>query len=380
VSAPSRRALGVRLSEVALAVVALASCAAPTRPPQLARAAEVSAAPASAEAETWAPQAHARAKQLEQRAEEALASGDADAATLLADQAIAAHEHAWALTRLARAERRRLAAEAELGEQRRALEALRLEQQRLAAEAAGLELRARAAGGTLPATLQPAPGAASSAGRRQAAAALGTQARLLCVAARLLGEVQRVEAVVPRLDELERALASSSPAASVEGAAALRRECLQIISDVRQRNVAPAARAPEPSANTARAPLPADVVLDELSAIGATPSRDERGVAVALRGVFGADGGITTAARQELTSIGKVVDAHRDFPLLLVGHGPNRDLERELAAVKAEIGRSGAVAIETQAAGERLPLVPPGSASARERNARFELVFVAPGF
>ena len=377
-STPRRRSLAVAIAAGSLLTGALASCAAPTRPPQLARAAEVSASPASAEAETWAPQAHAHAKQLELRAEEALAGGDAEAAALLAEQAVAAHEHAWALTRLARAERRRLGAEAELAQQRRALEALRQEQRQLAAEAAGLELRAKATGGVLPATLQASAVASTGAGRRQAVAALGTQARLLCVAARLLGEVQRVDAVVPRLDELERALASGSPAASLESATALRRECLQIISDVRQRNVAPAASA-RPAANE-RSPLPADVVLDELSAIGATPSRDERGVAVALRGVFGADGSITTAARQELASIGKVVDAHRDFPLLLVGHGPSRDLDRQLAAVKSEIGRSGAVAIETQAAGERLPLVPPVSAGARERNARFELVFVAPGF
>lgn len=360
-------------------LAALAACGAPARPPQLARAAQVAASPASAEAETWAPQAHARAQQLEQRAEEALAGGDADAAALLAEQAIAAHEHAWALTRLARAERRRLGAEAELAQERRALEALRQEQQQLAAEAAGLELRARAAGGTLPVTLPAGNGGAPRVARREAVAALGTQARLLCVAARLLGEVQRVDAVVQRLDALERSLSSGAPGATLESAAALRRECLQIISDVRHRNVAPAANA-RPAPNSGRAPLPADVVLDELSAIGATPSRDERGVAVALRGLFGADGSITSGARQELASIGKVVDAHRDFPLLLVGHGPGRDLDQKLAAVKSELSRGGAITVETQVAGESLPLLPPASAGARERNARFELVFIAPGF
>ena len=357
---------------------ALVSCAAPTRPPAMARAAEVASSPAAVEAETWAPQAHARAKQLELRAEEALAGGDPDAAALLAEQAIAAHEHAWALTRLARAERRRLAAEAELADQRKALEALQVEQQRLSAEAAGLELQARAASGALPAAR--GNGAEPLAARRQAAAALATQARLLCVSARLLGETQRVDAVAPRLDELERALGASSAAPPLDTAAALRRECLQIISDVRHRNVAPAARAPEPAPGNGAAPLPADVVLDELSAIGATPSRDERGVAVSLRGLFGADGGITTAAREQLAGIGKVVDAHHDFPLLLVGHGAARDLDRQLAAVKSELGRNAAVPIAVEGAGERLPLVPPGSASARERNARIELVFVAPGF
>lgn len=372
----------VRLRSLAALLLAaeLASCTPPARPPQLARAAEVAASPAAAEAEAWAPQAHAHAKRLEQRAEEALAGGDSDGAALLAEQAIAAHEHAWALTRLARAERRRLAAETELAQQQQALEALRVEQQRLSAEAAGLELRARAAGGALPTAAGLAPGTDQLAARRQAAAALATQARLLCVGARLLGEGQRVEGILPRLDELERTLANGPAGATLDTAASLRRECLQIISDVRHRNVAPAAQAPRPAANAPRAPLPADVVLDELSAIGTTPSRDERGVAVSLRGAFGADGVITAAARQELASIGKVVEAHRDFPLLLVGHGAGRDIERQLDAVKAELGHAGSGPIEVQAAGERLPLLPPGAAGARERNTRIELVFVAPGF
>ncbi|HWO11910.1 MAG TPA: hypothetical protein VNN80_20595 [Polyangiaceae bacterium] len=359
---------------------ALLACTAPTRPPAMARAAEVGASPAAVEAETWAPQAHGHAKQLEQRAEEALAEGDAARAALLAEQAIAAHEHAWVLTRLARAERRRLSAEAELTEQRRALEALQAEQQRLSAEAAGLELQVQAAGGALPAAARATSTAERQPARRQATAALATQARLLCVGVRLLGEASRVEQLVARLDELERSLASSPASAPLETAASLRADCLAALSEVRRRNVAPAAQAPRAAASARHAPPPADVVLDQLSAIGATPSRDERGVSVALRSLFGGDGNLTADARQELASIAKVVDAHPDFPLMLVGHGDGRDMARQLAALQTELGRNGAVAVEVQSAGDRLPLLPPSSAAARERNARIELIFVAPGF
>ena len=52
--------------------------------------AEVRGSPAAVEAEQWAPQAHAHALELEERAERALNDGDDAGAALLAEQAIAA--------------------------------------------------------------------------------------------------------------------------------------------------------------------------------------------------------------------------------------------------------------------------------------------------
>jgi outer membrane protein OmpA-like peptidoglycan-associated protein len=125
------------------------------------------------------------------------------------------------------------------------------------------------------------------------------------------------------------------------------------------------------------------MLLAELSAAGVMPSRDERGVSVVLRGLFGADGAVTATGRTELQRLGRVAKAHPDFPLLLVGHTgsekPAPEVDRQLGAVKSELVGSGANRVEAHAAGQRQPLLPPQSPTARQRNERIELVFVAPG-
>jgi outer membrane protein OmpA-like peptidoglycan-associated protein len=376
-----------------------AACGAPARPPAMARMSEVHAAPATTEAEAWAPQAHAHALELEAQAESALRGGDTEAAALIAERAIAAHEHAWALTRLARAERRRLDAEKELAEQRRVLSELRAQHQRLTAEAAALELRAQVARSTLPAPPhETSPGERREA-RRRAAAALSAQARLLCVGARLLGEEPRVAPLLARLDELDQKLASGAEAKSIETATELRSQCLDIISEIRHQNSKPAARHPrrapasgkassEAAANlpapASAAPLPADVLLEELSAVGAAPSRDDRGVSVSLRDLFGPDGKVTERARPELERLVRVAEAHPDFPVLLVGHSSSErgtaEVARQLELLRAALADSGVSKLAVASVGDRQPLLPQRSPSARARNQRIELVFVAPGF
>jgi outer membrane protein OmpA-like peptidoglycan-associated protein len=361
--------------------------------------AEVHRAPATAEAEAWAPQAHAHALELEARAEGALNDGDADTAALLAERAIAAHEHAWALTRLARAERRRLDAEKELVEQRRSLGELRAQHQQLAAEAAALELRAQVARSALPVPSHEASRAERREARRRAAAALSAQARLLCVGARLLGEEPRVAPLLARLDELDQKLAATAETKSLEAATELRSACLDVISRIRHQNSAPAARLPrsaparaEVSSGAAAAsapaggpaPVPADTLLAELSAAGAAPSRDERGVAVSLRGLFGPDGKLTERGRPELERLVRVAGSHPDFPVLLVGHTSSArssaEVERELQLLSAALAESGVSRLAVASVGDRQPLLPERSPSARARNQRIELVFVAPGF
>jgi outer membrane protein OmpA-like peptidoglycan-associated protein len=377
-----------------------AGCGAPARPSAMARMAEVHAAPATTEAEAWAPQAHARALELEAQSESALRGGDTEAAALIAERAIAAHEHAWALTRLARAERRRLDAEKELAEQRRVLSELRAQHQRLTAEAAALELRAQVARSTLPVPPhETSPGERREA-RRRAAAALSAQARLLCVGARLLGEEPRVAPLLARLDELDQKLTSGAEAKSIETATELRSECLDIISEIRHQNSKPAARqsrggpaswkassdapAASPAAPASAAPLPADVLLEELSAVGAAPSRDDRGVSVSLRDLFGPDGKLMERARPELERLVRVAKAHPDFPVLLVGHSSSErgtaEVGRQLELLRAALAESGVSKLAVASVGDRQPLLPQRSPSARARNQRIELVFVAPGF
>lgn len=339
-------------------------------------------APAAREAALWAPQVHAHALELEKSAQQALAAGDVPAAEIFAGGALAAHEHAWVLARLARAERRRLAAEAELEEQRRALAELQVQEQRLRAEASDLELRARVVKNALPLAAHEAASPERIAARRKAAAALSMQGRLLCVAARMLGEADAIQQPLAQLDELDRELEAGKGVRALETATELRSQCLRVISTVRRRQ----SRAAEPARGGAgaRAPgsAPADLVLAELSAAGQAPARDERGVAVVLRDVFAADGSLSTAGRAQLQSLSETAKAHPDFPVLLVGHtsgGAARPaMDRQLAALTAELTALGIERVAAHDAGARQPLLPPQLPRARERNQRIELVFVAP--
>jgi hypothetical protein len=360
----------------------LAACAPTPRSALLDKVSEMRSAPASKEAEMLAPQVHAHALELEKRAQQALAAGDTPAAEIFAGGALAAHEHAWVLARLARAERRRLAAEAALDEQRRALGELQLQEQRLRAEAGDLELRARVVKNALPLAAHEAASPERAEARRKAAAALSTQGRLLCVAARMLGETEAVQEPLARLDTLDRDLEAGKGARALETATELRSQCLRVISNARRRQ----SRATEPTRNLAGSPapspVPADLVLAELSAAGQAPARDERGVAVVLRDVFAADGSLNPAGRAQLQRLSETAKAHPDFPLLLVGHtggGAARPaMERQLATLTSELGALGVQRVAAHDAGGRQPLLPPQLPRARERNQRIELVFVAP--
>lgn len=375
-----------------LLALGLNACAPTARPALLAKVAQVRTSPAAQEAETWAPQAHAHALELEQRSERAAAAGDAATAEILAEHALAAHEHAWVLTRLARAERRRLAAEAELGEQQRALGELLAQDQRLSADAAALEVRARVVRSSLPLAAHDAATPERLEARRRAAAALSTQGRLLCVAASLLGEASAVKAPLARLDELDRELDAGKAQKALELATELRGECLRVVSNVRRQRSAVSTPAPAVAAATQPSPasaapaagaIPADLLLSELSLAGQLPSRDERGVSVVLRGVFTAEGKLNDGARDQLGKLVAVAKAHPDFPVLLVGHTAVPDaraaMDRQLAALESELQTLGVERVASHDAGARQPLLPAQLPRARERNQRIELVFVAPG-
>jgi outer membrane protein OmpA-like peptidoglycan-associated protein len=370
---------------VAAFVLCCTACTPTARPALLDKVAEVRTSPAAQEAEAWAPQAHAHALELEKRSQRALGAGDVAGAEILADAALAAHEHAWVLARLARAERRRLAADEELTEQQRTLSELQAQEQRLSGEAADLELRARVVKNALPLAVHEAAGPERAEARRKAAAALSTQGRLLCVAARLLGEVDAVKEPLVRLDDLDRELESGKSPKALETATELRGLCLRVISEARRRRslVSPPVPTTASPAAAALPTVPADLVLAELSAAGQSPARDERGVSVVLRDVFTADGSLTEAGRAQLQQLGATAKAHPDFPLLLVGHTASSEakpvMDRQLASLGSELASLGLEHVSAHDAGPRQPLLPPQLPRARERNQRIELVFVAPG-
>lgn len=380
----------------ALGICAVLGCTPAPRSELLIRVAEVSASPAAHDAETWAPQASAHARDLEQQAERAEADGDRATADALAEQALAAHEHAWVLTRVARAERRRLAAESDLNEQQRALGELQAQEQRLSAEAAGLELRAQVVKNALPLGIHEPADKERQEARRKAAAALSTQGRLLCVAARLLGETAAVKEPLARLDELDRKLDGGSLQKVLEAATELRGECLRVISNVRREHLGAPGQSPAGAgsadppvksgvagADRSAAPMPADALLTELSEDGRAPARDERGVAVVLRDLFAGDGSLSAVGRSTLEGLGRVAKAHPDFPVLLVGHTASPEsravMDRQLGAVTSELAELGVSKLGAEDAGPRQPLLPAELPHARERNQRIELVFVAPG-
>ncbi len=374
---------GARAAACWAVCLSLVGCAGTPRSALLDRVGEMRSAPAAKDAAEWAPQVHAHALELEKRAQRALEDGDVAAAEIFAGGALAAHEHAWVLARLARAERRRLAAEAELEEQRRALGELQAQEQRLRAEAGDLELRARVVKNALPLAAHEAASPERAEARRKAAAALATQGRLLCVAARMLGEAEAIQAPLARLDELDRELDAGKGARALETATELRGQCLRIISDLRRKQSGLSGAAGGVAGSTGSSPVPADLVLSELSAAGQAPARDERGVAVVLRDVFAADGSLSAAGRAQLQRLSETARAHPDFPLLLVGHtggsAPRPVMDRQLSTLASELGALGVERVATLDAGARQPLLPPQLPRARERNQRIELVFVAPG-
>jgi hypothetical protein len=353
---------------VSTALGLINACASSPQLPILTQLEQVRLSPAAVESETWAPQAHAHALELEARAKSELTAGDVKAAELLSQQAMVAHEHAWVLTRLARGEQRRIAAEADLVAKRREIADLQTQQQRLSGEAGGLELQAKVMRGAMP---LPAHGSASPerrAARAVAAGALATQARLLCIAAGMLKGRDAIAQEVAALDQLEADIPKRSGSDLLERAMQLRGACLNRVAQARQ---------------GASEGAPADGLLSQLSAAGAEPSRDDRGVVVVVRDLFEAGGGLSTTGRASLERLATVARSHPQFPLLIVAHaGSTRDaanVGRQLDVLKSTLAELGAARTEAHNAGAQQPVLPGQSTRAQARNQRFDFVFVAPG-
>lgn len=228
--------------------------------------------------------------------------------------------------------------------------------------------------------------------RAAAAKALAAQGRLLCAAARLLAGGPALGApaapaapsaeakIAAQVDEAEAAQAKveadlGAPAAPIDGATRARAGCLAALTVVRRA-----------ATSVTRAPGLGDALLAEISATGKLdPARDDRGVVVTLRGVFGG-AGLTPAGEAQLVALGKIAAAHATFPVEVVLHTdkplPARDEPAQRARAEAAArallkGGGSAVRALPLVVGDRAPVADPAGPD-RARNARVEVVFVTP--
>lgn len=340
----------------------------------------------AAEGAALAPDIYARGERERDLARAEHAGGDDVAAALHAEHAMAEYTHAIVASRIARAASELDAAQQAADDattQQTALEATRA---RFESEAADLEARARLARERLlPAAS--APGSLErEAARRVAARSLVVEARILCAAAGLVRAMLDGDAGPPLDDDWATAFAASTEGARalevrldqapsgptpIDDAASARTRCLDLLSRAR--------RASEPS-QTGQT----DALLAELSASGGwEPTRDERGVAVALRGAYrGAE--LTDQAKAKMAELGRVSAAHSWFGVLVVVHDATQpapkddtDSRRADTAVQALVA-AGAPSgrVVSQLAGARAPIADPADARERQRNERVEIVFV----
>ena len=360
------------IRSLSLAAVALSlSACAPTPRPEIMR--EVDAARASVAVQAaakGAPQAYADAELRRMRAEQAFSDDNPASAQILSEQALAAYTRATVQARLTRA----LAALAD--EQARLTKAtavqsdLDAQQQRFSLEAEALETRLKVAQDAQPLPITAPASADREQARVAAAKALLSQAKLLCLSARLLEpKRESVGPLLGQVDELNGKL--RTPPAPIDGAVAVRTSCLEELT---------LARRPATQKNPAAGVT--DSLLSELSAASLLPFRDDRGVVVTLRALFNTKDQLNGDATAQLDTLAKVAKAHPEFPLLAVvhiakGNSSTRDAA-QAAAVAGALRKSGAPQVAAETAGAALPVLDPARPGANERNARVEVVFVSP--
>jgi len=182
-------------------------------------------------------------------------------------------------------------------------------------------------------------------------------------------------AAIATVGELEKRLSDKPRPAPIDIAMRARAECLAALTAARR-----------PASGTSSIGR-SDQLLSEVSAIaGLSPVRDERGVVVTLRGGFSG----TDIGRDRLTTMGRIAQAHPDFPVLVVVHSRPKS---ESATVSAEreqkLGETVAAALvdaganrshlSVEAAGTAHPSLAPGLSRDPGRSERIEIIFVDPG-
>jgi outer membrane protein OmpA-like peptidoglycan-associated protein len=362
----------------------LAACAPPPRPPVLGDVDQVRGGPAALEAKVLAPAAYAHAEKLRGEADAAYESGDLAAAQILGEQALAAYAHAHAVARITRADTRTEKGRAELGAAQAELAKIEADQARVAAEVEALDLKIKVVRDAQPLVPSNRADPDREAARLAAARALSVQARVLCAAARLLAsdapkdsEVDKlkttIDEAVAGADKLDAALGPSATLAPIDQASRTRAACLSALTLVRR------AKSPVTRASGA-----GDALLTELSQAGSwAPSRDDRGVFVALRGIFAGDA-LSSAGDAKVVEVAKIAAAHPTFPLAVVVHADKAPVAKDEAqlraradAVVAALKKNGVTKVTGVVAGAAAPVVDPAGKD-KARNARVEIVFITP--
>lgn len=356
------------------ALLAGPSCASNPRPRVLGQADAAAESPAAQEARELAPQAYAEAERLRRAADEAHERGDFSGAQILGEHSLAAYDHAFVLARYVKAEQR--LAQAEEAKARALDELTRLDEQhlRLAAEADALELKVKVTVDKEPLGKMPPASPERVRARRDAAKALAAEARLLCLATELLEPKREgLSAAQESLGALETELAQGSTQDTLfPRATEARARCLKLLTLARR----PATtKAPEAAVT--------DRLLVELTETQKFFAfRDDRGVALSLRGLFGPDGKLTAEATEQLTLLGRTAKAHPEFPVLVVHHsakpGDDKSAASEADLVAAALREAGAPQVRTHLVGTAQPVADGRLPDAAARNARIEVVFVSP--
>lgn len=360
------------------------ACAPPPRPPVLGDVDQVRESPAALEAKQLAPAAYAHAEKLRTDASAAYDAGDLAGAQILGEQALAAYAHAHATARIARADARAEKAQADAKASQGELSKVDADNARVAAEADALDLRIKVVRDAQPATASGRADPDREAARMASARALDVQARVLCTAARLLAADSLANADVAKLtsqiteataavDKLDAAVAPTANLAPIDQASRVRAACLSALTLVR--------RAKTPVATS---PGAGDALLSELSAAGTwSPSRDDRGVFVTLRGLFSGDA-LSSAGETKLAEAAKIATAHPAFPIAVVVHSDKPVSAKDEASLKARgdavvaaLKKKGVTKVSAVVAGAAAPVVDPLGKD-KARNARVELVFITP--
>lgn len=349
-----------------------ASCSRPPRPPIMAEVERVRGT--TAQGAELAPEAMAHADKLRRDSETAYGNGDLAGAQILSERAIVAYQHALVLVRVARAteiaNRARLALQA--AEQ--TLAQVEGEQKRVSAQADDVELRIKVIKDAVPLAATGPGDPAREQARMTSSRSLALDARLLCGAARLLGpETPALTEAQATSEELDKKLAQGPRIAPIETAMRARSQCLSALTTAR-RTVAATSSAGK-----------SDQLLAELSAMGSlAPARDDRGVVVTVRNVFGgAD--LTSDAREQIGALGRVAQAHPDFPVQVVVHsaakGKTADERKKGDAIAKALAEAGAKSdrVSVEPAGAAHPVLDPGVTRNPTRSERIEIIFVDPG-
>ncbi|MFO0547515.1 MAG: hypothetical protein U0271_03950 [Polyangiaceae bacterium] len=215
-------------------------------------------------------------------------------------------------------------------------------------------------------------GKAAASGSASSAAPAAEDPTSPEVLARDLGKAEA------QLTELEGALAKTDKPTPIDLASRSRAACLSVLSRARR------ASAPQGATGSA------DALLQELSGLAAAtqkqgsldPERDERGVVLTLRAAFDGDAP-SAAARARLEELDRVANAHPSFPVAVIVHTdkPMKDADKTvwmsrgqaLAALLKSVPSDKKVVV---VAGDALPAT--AVASEKAKNARVEIVFIAP--